>query len=286
MTHSLASLVREAAARLRGHLGREQHAAIDAEVLARHVLGWNQTRWIADSQSLPPPGFTTTFESLVARRAKGEPVAYITRTREFWCLDFDVNPAVLIPRPETEILVEQALKVIDAGGAAPQGSRFTVAEVGTGSGCVAVAIAHNRTSVDVIATDISSAALDVARRNARRHGVSSRIQFRETSVLDGVGDVDLVVSNPPYIAAGEATALMPDVRDYEPHTALFSGRDGLDVIRALLAAVAARRPAPVLLFEFGGNEPAVRAAVDQAGLRVVDIIPDLAGIPRVARVEA
>lgn len=286
MTPTLGSLVREAAARLREHLSPEQNAALDAEVLARHVLGWNQTRWMADSRNAPPAGFTTSFDALLARRAKGEPVAYITRTREFWCLDFEVNPAVLIPRPETEILVEQALVVIDAL-ADPEGSRHPrVADVGTGSGAVAIALAHNRPSIHVIATDISSAALDVARRNARRHGVSSRVQFREASVLEGVGDVDLVVSNPPYIAATEAATLMADVRDYEPHTALFSGGDGLDVIRALLADVAARTPVPILLFEFGGNEPAVRAAVTEAGLRVVETVPDLAGIPRVARVEA
>lgn len=286
MTATLASLVREAAGRLGDRLSAEQNAALDAEVLARHVLGWDRVKWIAHSRGTPPQGFAERFETLIARRATGEPVAYITRTREFWGLDFEVSPAVLIPRPETEILVERALTMVPRLGATGGPRPLTIADVGTGSGCVAIALAHSNPLVHLIATDISSAALDVARRNARRHGVAGRIQFQQASVLDGVGPVDLVVSNPPYIAAGDAGGLMPDVRDHEPHTALFSGGDGFDVIRAMLADVAKRRPAPMLLFEFGGNEPAVREAVEQAGLRVVGIIPDLAGIPRVAHVEA
>lgn len=283
MTATLAALVRQAADRLRPALSTEQNVALDAEVLARHVLGWSRERWIADSRNVPPPGFEAVFEGLLRRRANGEPIAYITRTREFWELDFEVSPAVLIPRPETEILVEQALKAI----ADPGGSRHTrVADVGTGSGCIAIALARSAPSIHLVATDISRAALDVARRNARRHGVAHRIDFVQTPGLEGVGEIDLVVSNPPYIGEADAPALMRDVVDYEPHTALFSGGDGLGVIRAILDDVARRRPVPPLLFEFGGNEPAIRQAVHAAGLRLVEIIPDLAGIPRVARVEA
>lgn len=285
MTPTLAALVRQAAERLRESLSAEQNAALDAEILARHVLGWNQTRWITDARSAAPPAFAQAFESLVARRAKGEPIAYITRTREFWCLDFDVNPAVLIPRPETEILVEQALMTIDWLAGIEEPRKLAVADVGTGSGCVAIALAHNRPSITVIATDISRAALEVARRNARRHGVANRITFQETSMLDGVGAVDLVVSNPPYIAAADAGTLMRDVRDFEPHTALFSGGDGLDAIRQLLAAVRSRNPVPPLLFEFGGAAEPVRAAVEAAGLRLTGITSDFAGLPRVAHVE-
>lgn len=274
MSETLAGRVRDAAARLAARGAPEQNPALDAEVLARHVLGWDRARWIGDSREAPSVEFDRRFEELIDRRLTGEPVAYLTGTREFRGLDFEVTPAVLIPRPETELLVDEALKLTRVG--------FRIADVGTGSGCVAVAIAVERPDVRVIATDISERALDVARRNAARHSVGGRIDFRLTPVLDDVGDVDLVVSNPPYIAVGEAPGMMADVRDFEPHAALFSGVDGLSVIRALLADVARRDPSPPLVFEFGGNERAVREAVSASGLATVDIVKDLAGIPRIA----
>jgi len=278
---TLADVARQAAERLRARLSPEQNAALDAEVLARHVLGWDRARWLADSRSSPPPEFAAAFEAVVARRAAGEPVAYITGTREFWGLEFEVTPDVLIPRPETEILVDAALKIIDSlAGPGPR-----VADVGTGSGCIAIALAHARPDVRVMATDISTGALDVAARNAVRHGVADRIEFRETRGLAGIGPVDLVVSNPPYIAAAEAGRLMKEVVDFEPHAALFARGDGLDVIRAVLTDVAARDPVPPLIFEFGGNEAAMRKAVRESGLRVAKLRPDLAGIPRIAVVE-
>jgi release factor glutamine methyltransferase len=280
VTATLAGLVRQGADRLRERLSHEQNPALDAEVLARHVLGWDRARWVADSRDAPPAGFAPAFSSAIDRRARGEPIAYITGTREFWGLDFEVTPAVLIPRPETETLVEQAPKLIDARGAGP----VRVADVGTGSGCVAVALAHSRPSVTVAATDISDEALDVARRNAVRHGVADRVTFRCARVLDGVGPVDLVVSNPPYIGHQDEASVMKDVLDFEPHRALFSGNDGLDVIRELLAGVRGRTPVPPLLFEFGGAEAPIRAAVEASGLTLVEVTRDLAGLPRVARV--
>lgn len=277
MTPTLADLVRHAADRLRERLSPEQNPALDAEVLARHVLGWDRARWLAGSRGAPPPGFAPAFSAAVDRRAGGEPVAYITGTREFWGLDFEVTPAVLIPRPETELLVEEALTLI----AGPR-----VADVGTGSGCVAIALAHARPELRVTATDVSEEALAVARRNASRQGVADRIDFRLASGLDGVGAVDLVVSNPPYIPRAEAGTLMQDVVAFEPHTALFAGGDGLDVIRAILADVARRTPPPPFVFEFGGNDAAVRDAIRTAGLRLARVVRDLQGIPRVAVVEA
>lgn len=274
MSETLAGRVRDAAARLAGRGAPDQNPALDAEVLARHVLGWDRARWIGDSREAPSPEFDRRFDELIDRRLTGEPVAYLTGVREFRGLDFKVTPAVLIPRPETELLVDEALKLAQEG--------FAVADVGTGSGCVAVALAVERPTLRLIATDISERALDVARRNAARHGVADRIDFRLTPVLDDVGAVDLVVSNPPYIATGDAPGMMADVRDFEPHAALFSGTDGLSVIRALLAGVARRDPPPPLVFEFGGNEAAVREAVAASGLRVAEIARDLAGIPRVA----
>lgn len=277
---SLAGLVREAAARLRDRIGAHQQPALDAELLARHVLGWTRETWIIRSREAAPAEFETAFNALVARRLTGEPVAYITGTREFWGLDFEVTPAVLIPRPETELLVERAISTIDEL-ASSAGGGLRVADVGTGSGCIAIALAHERPSIQVIATDVSEAAIDVASRNAARLGVADRVDFRVTSLLDGVADVDLVVSNPPYIATGDPN-VMPDVRAHEPRAALFSGADGLDVIRALAADVAHRSPSPPLLLEFGGNEQDVRDALTGAGLRVTDVLRDLAGIPRIA----
>ena len=271
---TLAETVRRAAARLEERHAPEQNPALDAEVLARHVLGWDRAQWIAGNRDDAAAAFTSRFDELIDRRLEGEPVAYLTGTKEFWGLDFEVSPAVLIPRPETELLVERALALTPAGA--------RVADVGTGSGCIAVAFAHERPDIQLVATDISERALDAARRNAERHGVASRIDFRLTSVLDDVGEVDFVVSNPPYIATGDAPGMMTDVRDYEPHSALFSGSDGLHLIRALLGDVSRRDPTPPLLFEFGGNEPAVREAIAASGLRLREIVPDLAGIPRIA----
>lgn len=283
---TLAALVRQASTRLAyrsstksSEGGGDQNAALDAEVLARHVLGWSREQWIAGSRSAPPADFAARFDALVARRATGEPVAYITGTREFWGLDFEVTPAVLIPRPETEFLVEEALALVDARGLT------RIADAGTGSGCIAVALAHSRPALRIAATDISNAALDVAARNARRHGVDDRIDFQHADLLDGVRDVDLIVSNPPYIPMRDAGTLMRDVVDFEPHSALFAGGDGLDIIRALLAGAAARQPSPPVIFEFGTSEQSVRDAVAASGLRLVKIVCDLAGIPRIAVAE-
>ena len=289
MSETLAGRVRDAAARLAERGAPDQNPALDAEVLARHVLGWDRARWIGDSRDAPSPEFDRRFDELIERRLTGEPVAYLTGTREFRGLDFEVTPAVLIPRPETELLVEEALKLfpVEFSRSERQPGKLnreeiSVADVGTGSGCVAVALAVERPGLRVIATDISERALDVARRNAARHGVADRIDFRLTPVLDGVGEVDVVVSNPPYVAVGDAPGMMTDVRDFEPHAALFSGTDGLAVIRSLLADVARRDPSPPLVFEFGGNEAAVRDAVAASGLHLDEIVRDLAGIPRIA----
>ena len=284
MSAPLAALVRQAADHLRPRLGADQDPVLDAEILARHVLGWSRETWISRSRETPPQGFVERFDALVARRAKREPIAYIVGTKEFWGLDFEVTPAVLIPRPCTETLVEQALAVIDA--AARRSSPFRVADVGTGSGSVAVSLAVSRPGIEVTATDISGDALDVARRNAARHGVDGRVRFIHGSLLEGVPEVDLVVSNPPYIGLRNKLRIMPDVWAYEPLPALFGGEDGLETTRELLAQVAARRPVPPLMFEFGTSEAAVRAAVEGAGLRLVRAPRDLTGLAGVACVEA
>jgi len=280
MSPTLAELARQAADRLRTRLSPGQNAALDAEVLARHVLGWDRARWIAGSRDPAPADFLPVFNALVDRRAAGEPVAYITGRREFWGLELEVSPDVLIPRPETELLVERALREVDRLGAR------RVLDIGTGSGCIAVVLAHERPSLRIVATDISERAVRVATRNALRHGVGDRVTFIHTAGVIHVGPIDLVVSNPPYIPEGDARTLMRDVVDFEPHVALFTTGDGLAVIRATLEELRARDPIPPYIFEFGGNEAAVRALVGASGLRVTEVIPDLQGIPRVAVVEA
>jgi release factor glutamine methyltransferase len=212
-----------------------------------------------------------------------------------------VSPAVLIPRPETELIVEIALEVCGAGRSAEASSLDTlrtsersgsnpscyrIADVCTGSGCIAVALANQLPSAEFVALDLSEAALDVARRNAARHGVDARITFLRTDVLDGIKErFDLIVANPPYVRDGDRATLQPEVRDYEPGLALFAGHDGLDVIRRLLAQAPSRLVAGgMLIFEIGfGQAQAVASLISGTrGLKMLDLRPDLQGIPRAA----
>jgi release factor glutamine methyltransferase len=255
-------------------------AAIDAEVLARVATGWERATWLARRDEPAGPEAAARFEAMAARRERREPVAYITGVREFWGLDFIVSPAVLIPRPETELIVEAALERL------PDPARaWRIADIGTGSGCIAVALASERRAAILTATDISDAALEIARQNAVRHGLASRIAFVRTSFLDdAVGPFDLIVANPPYVPASARATLAPDVRDFEPDTALFGhGADGLDEIRAILAQAATRlAPGGWLLMEFGYGQGAAvsEAAAAVRGLAVETILKDLQGHER------
>jgi release factor glutamine methyltransferase len=255
-------------------------ARLDAEVLARHVLGWDRAALLARGREPGPADFGPRFEALVARRAAREPVAMIVGQREFWGLDFEVTPDVLIPRPETEFIVEVALEQ------ARRSAVGRLVDVGTGSGCLSVALALELPQARVVATDVSDRALTVARRNAARHRVDGRIAFVRTDLLAGVGiQADLIVSNPPYVPSG--ASLQPEVGRHEPAQALFGGGDGLDVMRRLLAA-APRNLAPGghLVVEFGdGQEADFRVLCEETGWRVVDVRDDLQGIPRVALLE-
>jgi release factor glutamine methyltransferase len=256
----------------------------DAEALARAALGWSEARFFTDRHDEAPAAFLERFPQMIARRIRREPVAYIVGTREFWGLDFIVTPDVLIPRPESELLVEQAVLCLSATPPTNDGRVPLVVDVGTGSGCLAVAVATERPDVRLAATDISAAALAVARQNAAVHGVDGRIDFLLGSLLDPVAGVpDVVVSNPPYVVA--AAALAPEVGRHEPAAALFSGVDGLDAIRGLVAQAAAKlRPRGSLIFEFGfGHDPAVEALIARdSRLRLERIVNDLQDIPRVA----
>jgi release factor glutamine methyltransferase len=257
----------------------DRDAAFDAEMLARHVLSWDRARLIAHGREPSPDGFAAAFDRVVARRAQREPVAQIVGSREFWGLEFEVTPDVLIPRPETELIVEEAVRV------ARERPCRTAVEVGTGSGCIAIACALEIPGLHVTAVDSSERAVEVARRNASRHGVSDRVSIRRGDLLDGIaGPVDLILSNPPYVPDRDAATLQPEVVKYEPAAALFAGEDGLAVIRRLLADAGTRLAADgTLLFEFGvGQAEEIRSMAYETGWNLVRMRDDLQGIPRTA----
>lgn len=233
---------------------------------------------IARGRDAAPPDFESRFAPLVERRARREPIAHIVGHREFWNLEFDVTPDVLIPRPETELILEIATELASEGLVWRR-----IIDVGTGSGCLAVSLAVEFPAARVTAADISSAALAVARGNAMRHGVADRIRFVESNLLENVSDTaELIVSNPPYLADGDVANLQPEVAKYEPRAALAAGPDGLAVIRRLFAAAPARLAAGGrLVVEFGfGQDAEVAALAAAARWRVLDVRRDLQQIPR------
>ncbi len=256
-------------------------AELSARVLAEHALGWDAARYFVSANQLESSTFAEHYDSLVARRAAREPVAYITGQQEFWGLSLDVSPAVLIPRPETELIVEAALERF-----ADRTQPLAVADACTGSGCLAVALAAELPHATVVATDISQVALDVARRNSERHRMDGRIRFIRTNVLDGVdGIFDLIVGNPPYVRTVDRPALQPEVRDFEPPVALFGGETGMDIVATLVGqAVGRLRHQGYLMFEFGfGQEVAVEELIEKTeGLIFIGLCRDLQGIARTA----
>jgi len=221
---------------------------LDARLLAQHVLGWTTERFLTDARDPVPDGFTPRYDALVARRVTREPLAYIVGVREFWGLELEVTPDVLIPRPATELIVE-AMQDLFPDRSAP----LSIADVCTGCGCVAVALAHERPTTTVEGSDISRPALEVARRNAVRHGVGDRVTFTQGDLLEGfTGTFDAIVANPPYVIDRAGPALQPEVRDHEPPVALFGGVDGLTLVTRLVAGAPGRlRSGGYLIFEFG-----------------------------------
>ncbi len=264
----------------RAGLPRDE-AALDARLLAQFLLGWHDVRFVTAGGEPAPSGFAARYEPLVSRREQREPLAYITGHREFWGLDFEVSPAVLIPRPETELIVEAALELLP-DRAAPH----AMADACTGSGCLAVALAHEYHAAHIVATDTSSDALRVARRNAVAHDTAERIELLKTDLLVGTrGTFHLIVSNPPYVAELDREALQPEVRDHEPAIALFAGDDGMGIIKRLVSEAPPRLASGgLLLFEFGfGQAAAVEGLIGRAsGLTMVGLRRDLQDIPRVA----
>jgi len=271
--------LKEARAKLVAADASPEEAAIDVDLYARSILGWDKATLLERQREEAPAILEPTFSEWVERRQRREPTAYIVRSREFWGRDFLVTPAVLVPRPETELIVEEALALARGNEAA------RIADIGTGSGILAVTLAVELRGAHLIATDVSGDALDVARENARRYGVDGRIRFVETSYLDGINErFDVIVSNPPYVKDGDRRGLSLDVR-HEPDVALFGGPDGLrGVSGALDAASTHLDPGAWFVMEFGfGQEDDVRRLVsERAGLRLDHLREDLQGLARTA----
>jgi release factor glutamine methyltransferase len=257
-------------------------ARLDAELLCAHALGIKRLDIYLQFDRPLDEVELSAIRELVRRRGKGEPVAYITGVREFYGRSFAVTPDVLIPRPDTETIVERALTVLRARADAPS----RVADLGTGSGCIAITIAAEVPGAAVVATDISSAALAVARANADRLGVA--VTFIDASWADGLdGAFDLIVSNPPYVTTAELAAVDRDVRDFEPEGALLGGDDGLDAYRALLASVHEHVAAGGVLLEVDPRRADAVAAMFAAAFpgATTTTVADLTGRARVVEVE-
>jgi release factor glutamine methyltransferase len=281
-------------------------STLAAELLLMHVLGRDRAWIYAHPECSLTPSELEKYFGLLERRAMGEPTQYLTGKQEFWGLNFEVTPAVLIPRPETEHVIEVALErlgeergiKINMRTGAPTPT-LRIADVGTGSGCIAVALANELPHAKIFATDISGDALAVARRNATPYGVADRIEFIRTDLLRGLlkgrraadGETrlfDLIVSNPPYVGTDEADQLPREVRDHEPAAALFGGPTGIEMYERLIeqaAELLAGRG--TLVLELGYNcADAVRAILSRQRIWAnVSVTNDLAGIPRVIAAE-
>ncbi len=242
---------------------------LDAEVLLAEATGWERAELAANPDREIPPPAARGFGEMVRRRLRREPVAYIVGRRGFHGIELAVDPRVLIPRPETELLVELAL--------AERPRRLL--DVGTGSGAIALAVANELPECEVVATDTSPAALEVARANAERLGLADRVGLHPGTVPEGLADFDLALANLPYVSEAEWPGLEPEVTEWEPRGALLAGPDGLDAIRAFLAA---GPPSRCLALEVGeGQAEAVGELMREAGFGEIEMRRDLAGIDRV-----
>ena len=255
---------------------------LDARLIVGHVLGLDHAGLARESERALDPCALAGIDTLAARRLAGEPVARILGVKEFWGLPFAVTPAVLVPRPETETVVETALARLDAAGA--RGRLLRIADLGTGSGAILVALLHELPEAFGIGTDCSVGAIETARENAQRLGFAERAVFVACDFGAALaGGLDLVVTNPPYIARAEIAELPREVRDFDPVAALDGGADGLVAYRAIVSD--ARRllaPGGFLVMEVGaGQSEAVSALAGAARLTAIAATPDLAGIPRV-----
>jgi release factor glutamine methyltransferase len=310
--YSVRDALREGIARLRD--GRVASFTLAAEILLLHVLERDRAWIYAHPEETVSDADAQRYVALIARRAAGEPTQHLTGKQEFWGLEFEVTPEVLIPRPETEHMIEVALdrlalREVRAGRPNKNdGAGLRIADVGTGSGCIAVALAKELPGAEFVAVDISAAALAVARRNAERHGVVERIEFVESNLLQRLGKpdrlarhaaplqraaarglpmMDLIVSNPPYVGRREAATLAREVREHEPAIALYGGEEGYELYGELIRQSAKHlKPGGILVLELGHNSlAAVEPLLDSAHWANVGITDDLAGIPRVIAAE-
>jgi len=269
---------------------------MNAELLLMFTLGCDRAYFYAHPERALTADEQSRYESALAERARGVPAQYITGHQEFWGMDFIVSPAVLIPRPETEHVIE-TVRELETSDLRPQTSGKTrgpevrrlrsdvrVVDVGTGSGCIALALGRELPDAEIHATDISAAALEIARANAARHQLENRIQFHQTDLIEGLKpDFDFIVSNPPYVGESEEDQVQLEVRKFEPRVAVFAGPSGIEVIIRLISqAQAALRPGGWLVMEISGT---IANEVSRLlkGWEEVRITSDLQGIPRVAR---
>ncbi|HUG53515.1 MAG TPA: peptide chain release factor N(5)-glutamine methyltransferase [Vicinamibacteria bacterium] len=258
-------------------------ARLDAELLLRHVLGWSRADLIARGAETVSPEAALLFRQAVAQRSQRRPLQHLTGVQAFWKHEFLVTPDVLIPRPETELLVETALELLR------DVPRPVIVDVGTGSGCIALSLAAERPDAEVHAIDLSEAALRVARGNATRLRLAGRVGLHQGDLLAPVrglaGRVDLVVSNPPYVPEDEWERLEPEVRDHDPRLALVPP-EGVEALygRLVREAVAVLRSGGWLSVELGlGGAELARGLLERAGLEGIEVRKDLQGIPRVAQ---
>ncbi len=270
--------------------------ALAAELLLMYALDRDRTWLYTRPEDEIPSAMLENFRGLIAERCNGTPTQYLTGKQEFWGLDFEVTPAVLIPRPETEHVIEVTLERL---GPKRKNTPLQIADIGTGSGCIAIALAHELPRAKILATDISGEALELAKRNAARHSASDRVQFIESNLFEafrGEGTFstptqrhetprfDVIVSNPPYIPLGEASQLQREVRGHEPAIALFAGEDGLAIYVPLIReANKFLKSRGLLVLELGHNSlSGVKQILEQSGdWTDIRITNDLAGIPRV-----
>jgi release factor glutamine methyltransferase len=279
--------LKEGLARLRE--ARAPSHSLAAELLLLHVLGRDRAWLYAHPEEILEEASISRYFELVEQRAAGTPTQHLTGRQEFWGLEFEVTPDVLIPRPETEHVVEVALERLGPvpPGGAPRGQGLQVADVGTGSGCLAVALARELPAAEIVATDVSEAALAVAKRNAQRHGVLPRVRFVQGDLLGPLLEAsrrfNLIVSNPPYVARHDAATLAREVGEHEPAQALFGGDHGAELYGALIGqAEALLVPGGALVLEIGYNLlDFVQPLCGAMTWRSVRVTNDLAGIPRV-----
>lgn len=261
------------------------NARLDAEVLLAHIIKKDRVWLITHRDEVLDDEQQRAFAEVIRRRTGREPLQHIIGSQEFWGLEFMVTPDVLIPRPETEHIIEAALAIVQ-----DRNSPVRIIDLCTGSGCIAVSLAKELAAARVIATDASEKALAVARENSRRHGVAERIRFlqgdlfRPLEELDLRGQVDILVSNPPYVLAGNLSTLQPEVRDYEPQMALIAGPEGTEIaIRIIRTAPEYLKQNGALIMEMGmgQSEALMRAVAATSAYAGPDILKDLAGINRV-----